>query len=169
LGVYTIGKGYMTADEVQGLYEQYGFVIYGRCLRILHDEEDARDAMQSVFLKLLEHCGRIRDRKSVVAWVYSTATNHCFNVRRGRKGREVIDADTVAGADPNERMEARSVVRLLLHIADRRVRDAAYYTFVEELDQKEIGAVTGQSPATIRRNLARFKEHVASVRRRLGI
>jgi len=159
----------MTADEVQGLYEQYGFVIYGRCLRILHDEEDARDAMQSVFLKLLEHCGRIRDRKSVVTWIYSAATNHCFNVRRSRKGREGIDADTVAGADPNERMEARSMVRLLLDIPDRRVRDAAYYTFVEQLDQREIGVVTGQSPATVRRNLARFKVHVEGIRRKLGV
>lgn len=159
----------MNAEQIQALYEQYGFVIYGRCLRILRDPEDARDAMQSVFLKLIEHSSDLRDTRAVVAWIYRSASNHCFNLMRGSKRMELTDVDMIAGKDPQGRMDARAQLRVLFDVRDRKVRDAAYYTFVEELDQREIGAVTGQSPATIRRNLARFSAHVGAVRRKLGL
>jgi RNA polymerase sigma-70 factor, ECF subfamily len=156
--------------DIRTLYERYGFVIYGRCLRILRSEDDARDAMQSVFLKLVEYQRGLRDRESVVAWLYATATNHCFNLLRAAKRTAgAIDPDLVAGADPEGRMEARSVVRMLMETQSRAVQQAVYLTHVEGLDQREIQKVCGQSPATVRRNLARFKSHVAKTRKRLGL
>jgi DNA-directed RNA polymerase specialized sigma24 family protein len=49
------------------------------------------------------------------------------------------------------------------------VKDAVYYTYIEELDQREIGKITGQSPATIRRNLKKFNNNLPAIRKRLGI
>jgi RNA polymerase sigma-70 factor (ECF subfamily) len=156
--------------SIRDLYEQYGFVIYGRCRRILRSEEDARDAMQSVFLKLVEHQGRLRDRQSVVAWLYTTATNHCFNVlRQAKRTAGAVDPDTIAGADPEGRMEARTVIRLLMGTQSKAVQQAVYFTHVEGLDQKEIQKVTGQSPATVRRNLGKFKKHVERWKRGQGV
>jgi len=161
----------MTNAEIQELYERYAFLIYGRCVRILRSEEDARDAMQAVFLKLLQHSGRIRNRESVVPWIYRTAKNHCFNVLRSRKHIcEEMEPDWLASPGSlEERLDARMVMRFLLATQDQRVHEAVYYTFVEQLEQKEIQKVTGQSPATIRRNLAKFRRHASSMRERFGI
>jgi RNA polymerase sigma-70 factor (ECF subfamily) len=161
----------MGPHDIQKLYEDYGFVVYGRCMRILGNEDDARDAMQTVFQKLIQHQGRLRDRESVVPWIFTTAKNHCFNLLRARKRhRAEVDPDLVArAADQEERLSAREIIALIMREQSRKVRDAVYYTYVEKLGQREIQQLTGQSPATVRRNLTRFRKHVETMRGRLSV
>ena len=44
----------MSQSEVDRLYKAYGFMIFGRCMRLLGSRDEARDAMQVVFMKLLQ-------------------------------------------------------------------------------------------------------------------
>jgi RNA polymerase sigma-70 factor (ECF subfamily) len=162
----------MTRVDIQRLYEQYGFLIHGRCVRILRDEDDARDAVHAVFLQLLQVHEKIREPGKVVAWIYRSAQNHCFNVLRSRK--KFID-----GADPDEfasvemgadsQLSRAQIIRLALGCHSLKVQQAVYYSYVEELGQEEIRAITGQSPATIRRNLRHFEQSLPGLRKRLGL
>jgi RNA polymerase sigma factor (sigma-70 family) len=153
------------------LYEQYGFLVYRICLRILGSHDDARDALQTVFLKLLEHYATVTDKERIVPWIFTAAKNHCYNVLRfSKKFAGAVDADATPGSDRfDERLAAQELVRLAFINHNKGVRDAVYYTYAEELDQQEIGKLTGQSPATIRRNLKRFRESVPSIRARLEL
>lgn len=159
----------MDAAPAKELYEKYGFLIYRTCMNILHSEDDAKDALQSVFLKLLECYGAIREPEKVVSWIFNTAKNHCFNQLRYRKkflnAQEAQDTEYVDGFD--ERISNREIIRLIFKHHGNRVRDAVYYTYVEKFDQQEIRKLTGQSPATIRRNLHRFKKSLSSIKKRL--
>jgi RNA polymerase sigma factor (sigma-70 family) len=158
-------------ELAQRLYEQYGFLIHRTCARILASEDDAKDAVQTVFLKLLEQYGLIHDKEKVVPWIFNAAKNHCFNVLRfNKKFAGAHDADETPAADGfEERLSARELVRLVLLNHGKRVRDAVYYTYVEQFDQREIQKLTGQSPATIRRNLKRFKDSLPAIRKRLAL
>ncbi|MBN1601612.1 MAG: sigma-70 family RNA polymerase sigma factor [Chitinispirillaceae bacterium] len=158
-------------QEIQQLYEKYGFMIHGRCLRMLGSQEDARDAMQVVFMQLIDKYDTIRDKTQVVSWIFRTAQNHCFNVLRSRKNIELaVDADEVGEVDEiEERLQKKQILRLIMGRISKKVRDAVHYTYIEELDQRAIEKLTGQSPATIRRNLKRFRDLLPSARRELGI
>jgi RNA polymerase sigma factor (sigma-70 family) len=128
--------------------------------------------LQSVFVKLLENYGAISDTGKVVPWIFSTAKNHCFNVLRYQKkfARKVeMDELPSRAGDCEKTVEAREIIRLIFQNQGKRVRDAAYYTYVEGFDQREIQKVTGQSPATIRRNLARFKKSLTSFGKKSAI
>jgi RNA polymerase sigma-70 factor (ECF subfamily) len=158
----------METNTIKDLYQRYAHLIYGRCLRILGSEDDAWDGVQIVFMKLIEAIDTIRDRERIVPWIFSAATNHCFNVLRSKK-------KFVSGADPDDmgredrfddRIADRQLINALLATQDRRVQEAVYYTHVEGLDQKEIQRIAGQSPATIRRNLHRFKQHCEDMKLR---
>jgi DNA-directed RNA polymerase specialized sigma24 family protein len=90
-------------------------------------------------------------------------------VRFTKKFRGSVDADTTAGKDRfDESIADKELVRLAFLNHKKEVRDAVYYTYAEEFDQEEIRKVTGQSPATIRRNLKKFRESVPGIRKRLG-
>jgi RNA polymerase sigma-70 factor (ECF subfamily) len=162
----------MNAVPAKQLYEQYGYLIYRTCVRILHSEDDAKDALQSVFVKLLENYSGISDPGKVVPWIFSTAKNHCFNMLRYQKRFiRTVDADDLPASADNfgKTVEAREIIKLVFKAQGKRVRDAAYYTYVEEFDQREIQKITGQSPATIRRNLSRFKKSLASLGKKLAM
>jgi RNA polymerase sigma-70 factor (ECF subfamily) len=154
--------------DLKSLYEQYGFIIYRRCATILRSEDEAKDAMHSVFVKFADEYHRIREKGAAVAWIYKAATNHCFNLLRDRRKFDpAVDADLLPDrGDLESRIDARRAINMLMHGTDARMRDAVYFTYVEELSQEEIRAITGQSPATIRRNLAKFRERVARFARR---
>jgi RNA polymerase sigma factor (sigma-70 family) len=155
----------------QELYEKYGFIIYRTCLRILGSEDDAKDALQAVFLKLLEQYAGIRDKERTVPWIFNTAKHHCFNMlRANKKFVDSIEPDDMAGAgDGEERFEKKDLIKMIFMNQSKKVRDAVYYTHVEGFDQREIQRITGQSPATIRRNLKKFRDSLPGIRKRLGI
>jgi RNA polymerase sigma-70 factor (ECF subfamily) len=162
----------MNEQDIQQLYKKYGFMIYGRCLRILGSQEDARDAMQVVFMQLLQKYDTIRDKTQVVSWIFRTAQNHCFNILRSRKNIvESIEADEVGIPDDEieEGVQKKQILNLILERVGKKIRDAVHYTYIEELDQQSIEKLTGQSPATIRRNLKRFRELLPAARREMGI
>jgi RNA polymerase sigma factor (sigma-70 family) len=155
------------------LYNQYGFLVYQTCLKILGSTEDAKDALQAVFLKLMNYYATITDREKIVPWIFTAAKNHCFNVLRFRKKFSGCrDADTVAAEDGDrfdERIAAQELITMAFLNHSKDVRDAVYFTYAEAFDQEEIRKLTGQSPATVRRNLKRFRDSVPSIRKRLGL
>ena len=55
------------------------------CERLLGDAEEARDAVQDVFLKVYRKAGEVRPQGQVYTWLYRVAVNHCFNKLRRRK------------------------------------------------------------------------------------
>jgi RNA polymerase sigma-70 factor, ECF subfamily len=152
----------MTIDnaEIRSLYEKYGHMIYGRCLRILRDPQEAADAMQAVFLKFLEARDSIIEPKAATAWLFTSATRYCFNLLREAKRMKYAEEPDQVGIDPQteNRISCREILSRLFTINDMQTKEAVYYTYVEELEQKDIQRLTGMSPATIRRHLARFKQ-----------
>ncbi len=161
----------MDPKEIKELYEKYGFLIYNRCIRILRSEDDAKDAVQDVFLKLLGNMNRFRDEAHIIPWIYTVSRNHCFNILRGRKKfTSVEDMDHLAGKQDSEKEhEERMLIQQILMQHNKRVQEAVYYTYIEKLNQNEIQQITGQSPATVRRNLNRFKKSIPHIKKRLGL
>jgi len=161
----------MNTAEINRLYTTYGFIIYGRCCRILSNRDEAQDALQVVFMKLTEAYESIIDKEKVVPWIFKCAQNYCFNLLRSRKRMvETVDADLVSceGAADSLIVD-RNLISLVLRYFNKAVVDAVYYTYVEELDQQEIYRITGLSPATIRRNLKRFRDAVPGILKRLEV
>jgi RNA polymerase sigma-70 factor (ECF subfamily) len=90
------------------------------CERLLGDGEEARDAVQEVFLKVYRKAGEARPQGQVYTWLYRIAVNHCLNKLRRRKLVRFLrwespaeDADTApfdppdAAPDPAAALEAR--------------------------------------------------------------
>jgi RNA polymerase sigma-70 factor (ECF subfamily) len=79
------------------------------CERLLGDADEARDAVQEVFLKVMVKAGHFRPRALVSTWLYRIAVNHCLNMLRRRRLRRWVSLspapegeDSVAPPDPQE-------------------------------------------------------------------
>jgi RNA polymerase sigma factor (sigma-70 family) len=76
---------------------------------------EGADVSQTVWLRFVEHVGRLRDADRAGAWLATTARHECFRVLR-RAGRQVVTADVpeVVVAD-----EAETIVAALVAADDR--------------------------------------------------
>jgi RNA polymerase sigma factor (sigma-70 family) len=73
--------------DVEAWYRRYGPMVLRRCRSLLNDEDQALDAMQEVFVKVLRRKDTLRpDYPSSL--LYRIATNTCLNAIKSRKRRQ---------------------------------------------------------------------------------
>ncbi len=85
--------------DVEQFYTKYGPMVLRRCRSLLKNEEQALDAMQEVFVKVLQKADVLDDR-APSSLLYTIATNICLNELRKNRSRFVNDGnemlDTIA-------------------------------------------------------------------------
>lgn len=158
----------MTRDVSDGsrrageLYRQYGPAVYRRCLRLLKDQEAARDATQEVFMKLVRDMPKLEDRETVLPWMYRVATNHCLNLRRNshRRGEDQSEAELdVASSTPTDVYPDRALAQSVLSRFDAATQAVAVGVIVDGMEHEEVAAALGVSRRTVARKLERFLEN----------
>jgi RNA polymerase sigma-70 factor (ECF subfamily) len=146
--------------EVAELYRRYGPVVYRRCLRLLRDREAARDATQEVFVRLVKDIERLRERETVLPWIYRVATNHCINLRRSarRRGAEVEAEELPIASPTSTDFPSRHLARQVLDRFDEGTQAVAIGVLVDGMEHEELAGVLGISRKTVERRLGRFLE-----------
>jgi len=82
------------------LVERHEASIYGLCIKMLRNPEDAEDCLQEVFVKAYKALPTFREEARFSTWVYRIATNACLMRIRKRK------LDTVSLDQPLQLGEA---------------------------------------------------------------
>ncbi len=158
-------------EDIADLYRLYGPVVYRRCLRLLSNPDDAADATQNVFIKLLQNRRRFDDAEAVVPWIFEVAKNHCFNLKRNKKTREqhrelaaAVEV-TTPPKDAGDAMADQQMAQQALEGLEPLSRAAALAVLTEEKEHAEAAADLGVSTKTIQRKLKSF---LTSARKRFS-
>lgn len=162
----------MTPEIVQELYQRYAYALFRRCRDLLRDDEEARDAMQETFLKVIEDPAHFRGRSHPSTFLFGVATHLSLNRLRNRAARGAAWQAGVARSleegrpAPASAAEARQLAAAILAETDAETAAIALYHFVDGLSQGEIAGLVGKSRATVNQRLQRFREQA---RRRAGV
>ncbi|MCB9550280.1 MAG: RNA polymerase sigma factor [Myxococcales bacterium] len=150
--------GAFAAHEVARLFRLHGPQVYRRALRLLGNPTDAEEALQDVFLKILDRVDDFDDQGKTLNWLYRITTNHCLNVIRGRKRRLALsEAFRVAPQRADHAVAVdQSVLRELLGRADPREAEAAVYVHLDGMSYSEAAPLLGVSKRTVGNLIARF-------------
>jgi RNA polymerase sigma-70 factor (ECF subfamily) len=152
-------------EKAARLYREYGPVVYRRCLRLLKDREEARDATQEVFVKLIRDMKKLEDRETVLPWIYRVTTNHCLNTLRAGKRHGMVGTEEDAAAldiaqdAPQDLLPARQLSQAILSRFDQATQAVAVGVFVDGMEHEEVAAALGISRRTVARKLDRFLEN----------
>ena len=84
--------------------ERYQGRAYGLALRILRNEDQARDAVQDSFLKVYKSIRLFEGRSSFYTWLYRLVFNQCLDLKRKDKSKRNVEFE-------DERMGAGMVVQ----------------------------------------------------------
>jgi len=153
-------------DDLVALHQQK---VLRTAYRLLGRVEDAQDAAQEVFLRLLKNLHRIDGDPQ--AWLYRVTVNVCNDQHRRRPAVMELD-DHFADAAPNAEhalaMEERK--RLLaegLRTLPERERAAVVLRDIEGLSTREVAAILGVEEVTVRSQISMARVKLAKyVRRR---
>lgn len=145
--------------DIDKLYRVYGPMVLRRCRRLLRDEDQALDATQDVFARLLQHRHRLSDQYPS-SLLYRMATNLCLNrLRDGRvrfqEAQSVEDADNqlVRRVAHAEELEARSLLDLIFRRNKEGTRTMAVLHFLDGMTLEETAREVGLSVSGVRKRL----------------
>lgn len=154
--------------ELEALYRQYGPLVKRRARSLLGDDLDAQDALQEVFVRVINAMGEFRRQSQPSTWLYRITTNLCLNrLRDGRRrrdhltrlGEDVARAPLSSGLSP----ESRATLQRVLGALPEELGEIATYYYVDEMDQAEIAHILGVSRRTIGYRLDRFRAEAQKI------
>lgn len=101
------------------LLERYTLLLLGLCMKYLKNEEEAKDCVQQIFLKVLNEAGKYRI-DYFKSWLYMVAKNHCLmrlrsNPEKNRKEYSENIPVPAADTDKNDWLENEKTFALLEH------------------------------------------------------
>lgn len=96
-------------DAFRILVERYQGRAYALALRVLKDEERARDAVQEGFLKAYTNLAKFEGRSSFYTWLYRLVMNLCLDMKRRDKTDREVEWDETRPGDPAGAPEAEAL------------------------------------------------------------
>ena len=106
------------------LLPRYTLLLLGVCMKYLKNEEEARDCVQQIFLKVINelHKYKVDYFKS---WIYMIAKNHCLMKLRDQKNK-IVELKQEVTETVNFETDKISMAErdVLLQTRHRRVREA---------------------------------------------
>lgn len=157
----------MDKARVEQLYTQYAGWIFNRARSIVKNEQLAWEAVQDVFIKVIENGDAFRGDSSPWTWLYRITTNHCLNMIRSQKaGDRAMDGlqkeQLRLSQDPQDPgfdvlMNRDWFVKLMADEDEttRRIIQAYYF---DDLSQEEIVDLLKISRKTVYKRLKKFME-----------
>ena len=135
--------------------------------QILQDEEEAKDVLQDIFLKLWQKREELVRVENLEAFAIRMTRNRCLDLIRSRRtvSMEVVKKNNRAEEDclDTDYLEIAEMAGLVKRIISRLPdlqRTVIHLRDIEQLEYEEIAEATDMNVNTIRVNLSRARKKV---------
>ena len=149
-------------EAFRQVVRQYQRMVFSLALKMLCNEEEAKDTVQDTFVRVWQNIVEYDTAKSFVTWIYTIATRLCLDRIKVKKHTAAIpeDVDALArfAADTDsevnlENSEWVAIVRLLASRLSDKQKTVFTLCQLEGLDTDDVQRITGLDATQIKSNL----------------
>jgi RNA polymerase sigma-70 factor (ECF subfamily) len=156
------------------LLQRYTLLLFGVCMKYLKNEEEAKDAVQQVFLKTITELPKYKV-DYFKSWIYMVAKNHCLMKLRDKGKIPVEINDELHGkadeADNIKKLREKDQLYTSMELAIQQLNEEQQQCitlfYLDKKSYQEITATTGYSMLQVKsfiqngkRNLKIMLEHL---------
>jgi len=149
------------------LLERYTLLLFGVCMKYLKNEEEAKDGVQQIFLKVLHEAGKYRI-DYFKSWLYMVAKNYCLMKLRNNQGKitkEITDDAIAALADePESELMKNEQTYELLEVAigelPKEQRQCVTLFYLQKNSYSQISEKTGYNPMQVKSYIQNGKRNL---------
>lgn len=160
----------MTKEEFKIKIVPLGDKLYRLAYRFLQDPDDAKDAVQEVYLKFWKMKDKLQQYNSVEAFAVTVTKNHCLDKIKLKKtvlleGKHTYDKPNDEH-NPQDKLELKDNVnniKKILNVLPEQQRIIVELRDMEGYSYEEIGEVLDLPVNTIRVNLSRARKRIREI------
>lgn len=154
------------------LYHTYRKRMVLTAYSVLHNKDDAEDAVHDTFIKIARNMKSIGDPESdeTLSYVIKATKNNAINLLNKNKRRtEWIKLDDIENITDEQFFEKLSLTESYEKIVsairslDDTYRDVMFYHFVKEMKIKDIAYLLGKKNSTVHQQLVRGKKKLIEI------
>ena len=159
-----IGEGDDTALEQ--LYAEASGAVYAYAYSILHDRDDAEDAVQDTFLKIRSAAHLYRPQGKPMAWILTITRNICMMQFRGQSKITVLDPENpIPDQDRIQNAEDREILKAAFSILAEDEARIILLHVVAGLKHRETAELLQMHLSTV---LSKYNRGLHKLRQQLG-
>ena len=147
------------------LVELYADKIYRTALFMLTNNEDAKDAVQDVFLSVHKNIRKFRSESSLSTWIYRITVNSCISI--GRKRNNTVSISSVADLRDEHDALLTSVDRMIVRDAILSLKDGLRTVIVlrdiNGLSYETISRILRLPTGTVKSRINRARSELRSI------
>lgn len=150
------------------LLERYTLLLLGVCMKYLKDENEAKDAVQQIFLKVLTEIGKYRI-DFFKSWLYMVAKNHCLMQLRtkGAKAVKELNEEHTAHTESDKEQviateKSYELLEESLHELNEEQRQCVILFYLKKNSYQQISENTGY-------NMMQVKSYIQNGKRNLKL
>ena len=152
------GMESLASRRIRFLYGGYRSQVLKRARHLLGHKEEAEDATQEVFLRLIDSDTRTLSHPEPLAWLLRVTTNLCLNRLRDDRRRKNLLALKAPHNDHNSYdAETRTALTQILTGVPGELQQIAIYHHADGMTCDEIAPMFGVSRRTIGNRLLAFQ------------
>ncbi len=91
------------------LLQRYTLLLLGVSMKYLKNEEEAKDSVQQIFLKVIQELQKYKV-EYFKSWLYMVAKNHCLMKLRDRQGKITTEINDRLTTKPEEETDLRGLL-----------------------------------------------------------
>lgn len=152
------------------LLQRYTLLLLGVCMKYLKDEDEAKDSVQQIFLKVIQELQKYKV-EYFKSWLYMVAKNHCLMKLRDRNGKQLSEINDRISAAPNDETDRTSqekkdytleLMQEALIELNPEQRHCVTLFYLEKKSYQQISDATGY-------NLLQVKSYIQNGKRNLKL
>ena len=152
------------------LLQRYTLLLLGVSMKYLKNEEEAKDSVQQIFLKVIQELQKYKV-EYFKSWLYMVAKNHCLMRLRDRHGKITAEINDRLTAKPEEETDLQKLVQedRTLDIMETALKElnpeqqqCVTLFYLEKKSYQEISDRTGY-------NMLQVKSYIQNGKRNLKI
>ncbi|GAC1441491.1 MAG: sigma-70 family RNA polymerase sigma factor [Sediminibacterium sp.] len=149
------------------LLQRYTLLLLGVCMKYLKNEEEAKDAVQQIFLKAITELEKYKV-DYIKSWLYRVARNHCLMKLRDKNIVISIEDKIQLKAEENGRQElvmreaSLDMLETTIEELNEAQKTCVTLFYLQKKSYQEITTATGF-------NLLQVKSHIQNGKRNLKI
>lgn len=149
----------------ESMYKETSKGVFFICMSFLHNEEDAKDAMQETYLTAYKKISQLKEKEKFVSWLNQIAINKCKEALR-KNAPVLVDAEDLENAIrednenflPEEYITNKEKRKIVMDIMRKSLSDIQYRTVIlyyfNRLTVEEIADIMECPPGTVKYRLS---------------
>ena len=156
------------------MVELYSKKLYYLCLKMLQNESDAEDTVQTIFLKAYTNISRFEEKSSISTWLYRIGVNVCTDLLRKRK-KEVKSSLYATNSEEEEfaleipdekenveetvlQKERKEALYRAIHTLKPKQKQLIILREIENLSYEEIADILKMNVGTVKSGINRARK-----------